>query len=249
MMRVIGVCAAVVMIAACGSNTGSGAGGGSGGGAATGGGSGSGGGKATGGGTGTGGGAATGGGSGIGGGAAAGGGSGVGGGSGAGGGSGVGGGTGMASCTWSVDAGTPCGSNQYCDAPGCGVGTCVAIPVAQTANKNPVCGCNGLDYWNASVAASGGMAVKAAGVCATAVFCGGFAGIQCPTGASCGYRVESASECNVSDASGKCWVLPKTCVAPAIGPVTRACGSVSCTDECNLNKLGVTWYPDSTCPK
>src|SRR5512143_313467 len=36
------------------------------------------------------------------------------------------GGTGGQACTWGSSSGCPAG--QYCDAPGCGAGTCVAIP-------------------------------------------------------------------------------------------------------------------------
>jgi hypothetical protein len=118
------------------------------------------------------------------------------------------------------------------------------------ASKVAVCGCDGLDYWNASVAATSGMAVKATGLCASGgTGCGGFAGLSCPTKASCSYEVSDATGCNASDLGGRCWVIPASCTAPTIGPNTRACNSLSCTDECNLTKLGVTWYVDNTCPQ
>ncbi|MBK7586679.1 MAG: hypothetical protein IPI67_41645 [Myxococcales bacterium] len=161
------------------------------------------------------------------------------------GGSGGSGGSGGQACTWGT---TQCPSGEYCEAPGCGAGKCVKIP-SETDGKTPVCGCDGVTYWNTSVAAHASMSVKGSGACSTGgKTCGGFVGTQCPTNTYCNYAVSSSSMCNVSDASGTCWGLPANCPTILIGPSTRACKATSCKPECDLIKSGAVWYADNTCP-
>jgi hypothetical protein len=174
---------------------------------------------------------------------------------GAGGGSaGAGGEGGAAPCTWSAQNGA-CGAGNYCDAPACGAGTCkpIADLTTEEPDKAPVCGCDGATYWNASVAASHGMAVSAAGECVAAKTCGGFGNLQCPpTPAgqlSCNMSGPDASVCLVSDQGGGCWGMPASCPVRVIGPTTRACGGVSCEGECELIKQGTTFYEDVSCPQ
>jgi len=148
-------------------------------------------------------------------------------------------------CTWGSST---CPNGQYCEAPGCGAGTCVNVP-AETNNKSAVCGCDGVTYWNASVAAHNSMSVKGTGACTTgAKTCGGIAGLKCPTGTFCSYNVSGSNMCNVSDIAGSCWGMPATCPTILIGPSTRACKATTCSPECQLIKAGSTWYTDNTCP-
>ncbi len=156
-------------------------------------------------------------------------------------------GDGGAPCVW--NAIDPCGPGRYCSAPGCGSGVCVARGTTEIQAKTAVCGCDNVTYWNASVAAFNGMSVKASGECSPGRTCGGIAGIRCPVGASCNYRLAGSAECRISDAAGTCWVTPTACRPQVgIGPQTRACGAPLCSDECGLVKRSVRWYPDNTCP-
>jgi hypothetical protein len=186
-------------------------------------------------------------------GAGAGGGTATGGTGGAGGGA-TGGTGGGAACVWNGEEDT-CGPGSYCDAVGCGAGTCV--PVAdigdEQPDKAPVCGCDGATYWNASVAASHGTPVSSAGECPAPEFCGGFGNLPCPATLagrlSCNYGGNDASVCLISDQGGACWGMPAKCPSIVIGATTRACGAASCDDECELIKQGVTFYPDLSCPQ
>jgi len=171
-----------------------------------------------------------------------------GGGTGATGGGGTGGSGG--DCTWAKD--DPCGPGQYCKAANCGAGTCVPIGTLEEADRVPTCGCDGVTYWNATVAASHGMSVAANGECAigTQAQCGGFAGLQCPDGASCNNKIPDKNSCNIADLGGTCWGVPKNCDGGiGFGPNTRACGAANCANECNLIKGEAPWYVDNTCPQ
>lgn len=84
-------------------------------------------------------------------------------------------------------AGTPCASSEYCKLPDgtCGdpdvLGGCEAVPSACPDNVDPVCGCDGVTYFNACEAAAASMSIDHAGPCG-----------QClPAGAQC----NSASDC------------------------------------------------------
>lgn len=162
-------------------------------------------------------------------------------------GSGSGGAGGQPACSW---GGPACPSGEYCNAPGCGAGTCTAIP-AETSSKNPVCGCDDVTYWNSAVAAHASMSTKSSGACAApAKMCGGIAGLACPTGALCNYQLNGSALCAVSDRAGTCWFLPAACPSgPGFGPNTRACSENSCTADCALIKAGKAYYMDNTCPQ
>ena len=150
------------------------------------------------------------------------------------------------SCQWSAT--NPCGPGHYCKAFGCGPGVCTPVPTQEQDTRMPVCGCDLQTYWNESVAAAHGMAVKSSGACPFGASCGGFAGLHCPTHAYCNYHLADQSSCGGADMPGTCWVLPATCPSIMIGPTTRQCGAVTCTGECQLIKAGVLWYDDHTCP-
>jgi hypothetical protein len=153
---------------------------------------------------------------------------------------------GPVACQWSAT--DPCGAGHYCNATDCGTGVCEPVGTTEQDARSPVCGCDGLTYWNASVAAAHGMAAKGSGQCNPSESCGGFAGIPCPTGARCNYHLSSQASCGIADQTGTCWVVPATCPSIMIGPTTRQCSAATCTGECELIKAGVMWYVDNTCP-
>lgn len=162
---------------------------------------------------------------------------------------GTGGGSGSA-CQWKID--DPCGAGFYCKAAGCGMGTCEPIGTIEQDARMPVCGCDGVTYWNDSIAGSHGMAVSSAGECGPAATqqCGGFGGLTCPAGASCNYELLNQAQCNIADIGGTCWAVPKVCGGGiGFGPNTRECGAPVCKSECELIKSEVPWYLDNTCPQ
>lgn len=141
-----------------------------------------------------------------------------------------------------------CGVGFYCDAPGCGLGTCKPAP-AETSTKTPICGCDGVTYWNATVAQNHGVTPQSAGACQPSKTCGGFANIKCPAGTKCNFKQPNQQGCQISDPTGECWGLPAQCPQIVIGPQQRECGSQKCTEECAVIKSGVTWFSDNTCPQ
>jgi hypothetical protein len=123
-------------------------------------------------------------------------------------------------------------------------------PANEDPNEDVVCGCDDINYWNASVAGSHGMATKAAGECASVAQCGGFAGKACPPGALCNQQV-MPNECNAADISGTCWAVPSQCGGRiGFGPNSTYCnGSVKCGSLCAAIKSGKLWYTDASCPQ
>ena len=105
-----------------------------------------------------------------------------------------------------------------------------------------------MSYWNDSVAANAGVAVKAADACKSgAKTCGGLIGGQCPKGTYCNYSLTSSGMCGALDLSGVCWGVPAKCPSVLIGPNTRQCGAKVCASECELIKKQAYYYTDSTC--
>jgi hypothetical protein len=144
-------------------------------------------------------------------------------------------------CTFSLGGGG-CPGDQFCDAPGCGPGTCAKTVRLEGGELKPVCGCDKLTYWNNSVARSHAMSVAADGECASGRTCGPNA--RCSNGASCNAKVSACT----AVASGTCWVLPASCPSSGLNPKTRQCLASSCAGECDLIKSEKAWYDDPTCP-
>lgn len=147
-----------------------------------------------------------------------------------------------------------CDASEWCDAPSCGTGTCKPRPTAAKM-QDPVCGCDGVTYWNATYAASLGQSVRGTkGACTTgAATCGGFAGKACPHGTdACIRSYDSASFCSAADMAGVCWSLPSDGTCPAVIFKDRSvCGSGGfgkCISTCEAIKNGTPFYRDSTCP-
>ncbi|MBN9165923.1 MAG: hypothetical protein J0I07_33550, partial [Myxococcales bacterium] len=150
-------------------------------------------------------------------------------------------------CTWSAGS-NPCGPGMYCAAKNCKQGTCVAVGTNESSNRNPVCGCDGVTYWNESVAAKNGMSIAKGGACGNdGAICNGI--VPCPNGSKCNRRLQGADGCLGGNAQGSCWMTPSTCPGVLVGTKSRACGALTCNDECNLIKAGSTWYVDGLCPQ
>ena len=152
---------------------------------------------------------------------------------------------------WSAAANT-CPDGYYCEAPNCQQGVCVQKGATENPNnRDPQCGCNGVTYWNTSVAHKAGVPVRKNGICNNDVArCGGIAPVQCPAGSTCNIQVAKKSECGQSDGAGACWGMPEKCPTVVIGGRAHACGPVgACGDECTAIRKGTVWYDDQTCPQ
>ena len=126
-----------------------------------------------------------------------------------------------------------CPKGQFCDALAVGkcpsrtqYGVCATKPQFCTQIYAPVCGCNGVTYSNACVAAAAGVAVASQGKCPLGgTFCGGIAGIPCPEGQVC---IDNPSDdCDPkaggADCGGICVSKPGAACGEVICPAGTTC--------------------------
>jgi hypothetical protein len=119
---------------------------------------------------------------------------------------------------------------------------------AQAKNLDPVCGCNGITYFNPSIAESAAMSVSAAGSCNDQVAIACSKSSLCPAGSFCNMQVPGTVDCFLggTNPTGTCWATPTAC-DPA-GPKGRGCSPPSfCADVCSLIQSQNTWHADLLC--
>jgi hypothetical protein len=132
-----------------------------------------------------------------------------------------------------------CGSTQYCKKASCNAaeGSCAARGPecrGDTAVFQPVCGCDGITYWNTCAIEHEGFNVASMGECTgnnrpTCTRTAG--GDSCPPRdhAHCYRPVEQCGD--PSPTMGVCWVLPSEC--PENEPQTeRYCGGTAGSQRC-----------------
>jgi hypothetical protein len=140
---------------------------------------------------------------------------------------------------------TSCAGGHYC-AKVCGLatGTCKARP-APSSDYDPVCGCDGVTYWNLAHAVSKGQGTKATGPCPLIDASKCSLSTACPGGATCVLAVTSEGDCTSSTRSGQCWQIPATTTcagAPSAVGAARTCGSGGCMSLCEAVKSGETLW-------
>jgi hypothetical protein len=140
-----------------------------------------------------------------------------------------------------------CPDNMYCASPACGGGICTQKPSGDdTANTVAVCGCDGITYYNDSVAHRHGMAVKSVGQCGIDGKACTVIAPACPNGSTCNLGQQSLNVCSgTAPLPGSCWVMPEQCPTE---PQARDCASNQCVDQCDLVKNSKLWAADSRCP-
>lgn len=140
-----------------------------------------------------------------------------------------------------------CPPDAFCEKPDCTalVGQCRPRPVFCDAQPNPVCGCNGVNYWNDCLRRDKGVAASEPGECAAAASCA--TGSDCPTtDASCARLLPDAASCGGAP-QGACWVLPPGC-PPGAGGAWAPCAGGACVDSCTAIRGQTPHSRLSACP-
>lgn len=165
------------------------------------------------------------------------------------------GGAGSVRCSQPRD----CPDGSYCELATCGAssGTCQLFPAMCPGDSAPVCGCDGLTYFNDCLRKSRGVGSSTPGPCllADATTCGGPAQRACPSNAVCAILL-GPGPCP-PDAEGACWVLPSACPMPpdgGIGPrgpdrwSSCQTGGTGCLDLCSALRTGGSYQRSPVCP-
>jgi hypothetical protein len=120
-------------------------------------------------------------------------------------------------------------------------GICHPTPVACQGVINPVCGCDGVTYDNACVAAGAGATVDHEGECGEPEGCDGLTGVTCPEGQFCKHA-DGACE---ADVQGVCTEKPLTC--EPIDSKVCACGGIGFPNACYANAVGLNIANTGVC--
>jgi hypothetical protein len=144
-----------------------------------------------------------------------------------------------------------CASNYYCKYSGCGVTTGVCAPLSPLPGPyyNPVCGCDGVTYWNKEHAYTNSVAIAHEDPCTpterkactgAGTTCGGFIDSNCVV------QLSEASACAIGTPTGGCWRMPTgTLCGSAGGPPTLPCSGSTCRSQCEAIRAKVLFYPAS----
>ncbi len=158
-----------------------------------------------------------------------------------------------------------CSSSMFCSRHDCNDlgGTCEARPVVCEEGPMPVCGCDGITYWNDCLRRTVGTTAMRSGECSgTALPCGKGGkgggggpggGGGCPPGASCARLIppDFTSTMCPFDVPGTCWALPALC--PDHGGPDRwiSCDPdrpPACTSTCDAIRTGEPHRRATSCP-
>ena len=144
-----------------------------------------------------------------------------------------------------------CRPNEFCANNACGQGgMCLLRPLVCDAVAQPVCGCDGVTYWNDCIRSRSGVSAANPGECtSTAANCTDPS--ACPVaGASCARLLPSLSAC-ASPPDGNCWMLPTDCSAANTSEVWTSCADPAlCDSTCAAIRSGSDHVraAGATCP-
>ena len=144
------------------------------------------------------------------------------------------------------DKTSECATNFFCYKTGCTTrGNCQPLP-SGISNYAPVCGCDGVTYWNSFQAATYSVGVASNGRCVgdsrqTCVLSG-----ACPahSGSECIFELSEPSDCSSLTPVGTCWRNPsgKICPPTASGPTVGSCVTSACVSHCEAVKAKIKFY-------
>ncbi|HVU02785.1 MAG TPA: hypothetical protein VHE30_13590 [Polyangiaceae bacterium] len=171
------------------------------------------------------------------------------------GGRGTGGGV-PSSCVTSKD----CPGGWTCEFHACSdaTGSCEPRPILCDPQPVPVCGCDGVTYWNDCVRQQYGVAAATIGQCGiTASPCDQASDCGFPE-ASCAHVVPETLPCS-SPSKGSCWIVPTDCAATPQSPRWVLCPApgtppgtpLQCESTCAAIRSGLSYVaisPGPGCP-
>lgn len=138
-----------------------------------------------------------------------------------------------------------CPSGEFCDYDDdalCGntniPGHCVALPLGCPDNVDPVCGCDGVTYFNACEAHVHGVSIASAGACETdePQACGGPLDNVCPEDEFCSYGADAS--CGNGNIPGHC--LPRPLGCPDNYDPVCGCDGRTYGNACEANAAGAS---------
>jgi hypothetical protein len=134
-----------------------------------------------------------------------------------------------------------CGVGAYCSKSACAdsAGSCTVRPTICEREPAPVCGCDGVTYFNDCVRAQRGVSAAYAGDCRNPETqrCGGADDVPCPAGSYCAKLLPNDAVCDAA-VVGTCWVLSACDSSPRGGERFVPCDDDAegdpddCVDAC-----------------
>lgn len=155
-----------------------------------------------------------------------------------------------------------CSGKELCARTSCGdvAGSCELAPLLCDEDAHPVCGCDGVTYWNDCLGRVAGVTSMTVGECGyNARKCGKGAhgpapgsDMDCPDATYCARLLpnDGPPDFCSGDAPGTCWALPAVC--PEHGGPDRwiACAMTKggCVSSCDAIRSGAPYKRAKACP-
>jgi hypothetical protein len=145
---------------------------------------------------------------------------------------------------------TDCPQGTYCEKETCDSpsGTCTFYPAECPSVEMPVCGCDGVTYFDHCLRQIWGVPSETMGPC-MAFTCGGPSNNPCPADSHCAQLGGGPGHCSPM-AEGNCWVLPPQCPSPSEGGnLWDSCQpGQHCLDTCEAVLMGGSYSRSVMCP-